>query len=237
MDEYIRDNIFKEYQSRYQDLVTLNQKIEDIKINRKPILIEFLGSARSGKSTSIELISDVLRKHGLKVFVVDEEKVKLTKVINESRSKKMQVDSLDYTNQVIDEKVLLFDSFYQNDEDVIIFDRGINDEFIWLDTFGATNSKIEEYDKKLQDRKVDILIIQTCDVEVSLKRKYFNSLSIMPNKWTNFETLSKYLGGLEKVSKYFNNHAKVIHYIDSSKIDKVEVAMEICNQIIDDINQ
>lgn len=235
MDEYIKNVVFEDNQERYQKLVELNQKIENIKLKKKPLLIEFLGSARSGKSTSIELIADVFRKHGLNVFVADEETVKLTKAVNENRNKKMQVDSLDYTNQVIEEKLLLYDNFYQNNSDIIIFDRGINDEFIWLDTFGATSSKIKEYDNKLKNRKVDILIIQTCEVDISLKRKYFNSLSILPNKWTNSETLTKYLKGLENVSKYIQKHAEIIYNIDSSNRDKVEVAIDICNQIIANI--
>lgn len=236
MEDYIKNYIFKNKRSRYMELVKLNEQLEGIKLSKKPFLIEFLGSARSGKSTSIELIADVLRKHGLKVLVVDEETVKLTKEINKNRSKKMNVDSLDYTNQVIEEKILLYDSFYQTDEDIIIFDRGINDEFIWLDTFGASASKLKEYDKKLQKRYVDTLIIQTCEVNTSLERKYFNSLSILPNKWTNKETLTKYLEGLDKVSSYFDKHAKIIHSIDSTKKDKVGIAITVCKQIIEDIS-
>lgn len=235
MENYIKNHIFKNKKSRYKELVELNEQLENIKINKKPFLIEFLGSARSGKSTSIELIADVLRKHGLKVLVVDEETVKLTKEINKNRNKKMKVDSLDYTNQVIEEKILLYDNFYEKDEDIIIFDRGINDEFIWLDTFGATSDKLKEYDQKLQKRSVDTLIIQICDVDISLERKYFNSLSILPNKWTNEETLTKYLESLDKVSKYFDKHTSRIYKLDSSREDKVGIAITICKQIIKDI--
>lgn len=237
MEEYIKNHIFKDNLSRYDELVKLNEQLEKMKVHKKPFLIEFLGSARSGKSTSIELIADVLRKHGMRVLVVDEETVKLTKEINKNRSKKMSVDSLDYTNQVIEEKILLYDSFYQKEEDIIIFDRGINDEFIWLDTFGATNDRLKEYDKILEERYVDTLIIQICDVDVSLERKYFNSLSILPNKWTNEETLTKYLNGIDRVSRYFKKHTHKIHKLDSSKTDKVGIAIEICMQIINDINK
>lgn len=235
MEDYIKEYIFKNKVSRYNELVELNETLENIKFSKKPFLIEFLGSARSGKSTSIELIADVFRKHGLSVLVVDEETVKVTKEINKNRNKKMTVDSLNYTNQVIEEKILLYDNFYQKEEDIIIFDRGINDEFIWLDTFGASISQIQKYDKKLGERYVDTLIIQTCDADVSLKRKYFNSLSILPNKWTNKETLTKYLNGLSKSFPYFEKHANKIHKIDSSKKDKVGVALTICKQIIKDI--
>lgn len=235
MDNYIRDYIFKDYPERYQNIVKLNNNISSLKKIKRPFLIEFLGSCRSGKSTSIELISDVFRKNGLKVLVVDEEKVKETKSINESRTKKMNADSLDYTNKVIAEKIALYDEFVKEDMDIIIFDRGINDEFIWLNTFGAEENKIKEYDKKLQTRYVDMLIILTCDVEVSLKRKYLNSLSVMVSKWTNQETMSKYLNSLETVFKYLKKHAKKIERLDSSNSDKIEVALDLCEKIVENI--
>lgn len=236
MEEYIRNVIFNGNEQRYNDLVNLSERIQNIKISNKPYLIEFLGSCRSGKSTTIELISDVFRKNGLNVLVVDEEQVKLTKAINENREKKMNIDSLNYTNNIIEEKVLMYDSFCKEDADIIIFDRGINDEFIWLDTFGANEKELEEYNQKLNDRYVDTIIILTCEVEVSLKRKYLNSLSVMPNKWTNHETMSKYLESLDDVSKYFYAHSKKILKFDSTNVDKIQSALNISNKIIDDIS-
>lgn len=236
MQNYIKDVVFKDNQERYNELVELSERIKNVKIHNKPYLIEFLGSCRSGKSTSIKLIADVLRKNGLNVWVVDEEQVKLTKTINENREKKMNIDSLNYTNNVIKEKLIMYDNFYEQNVDIIIFDRGINDEFIWLNTFGSTEKELKEYNQKLSNRCVDLLIILTCDVDVSLKRKYFNSLSIMPNKWTNPDIMSKYLESLDIVSKYFDVHAKKIEKFDSSNIDKIESALNICNKIIDNIS-
>lgn len=199
MKNYIKAVIFKDKQKRYDELVELNERIKKIKISNKPYLVEFLGSCRSGKSTSIKLIADVLRKNGLNVLVVDEEQVKLTKAINENREKKMNIDSLNYTNNIIQEKLMMYDNFCEKDFDIIIFDRGINDEFIWLKTFGADEKEIEKYNQKLSNRYVDLLVILTCNVDISLKRKYFNSLSVMPNKWTNSDTMSKYLESLKVV--------------------------------------
>lgn len=234
-NNYIKDVVFQNKEELYESLVDLNNKIKSIKKFNKPYIIEFAGTARSGKSTSIELIADVFRKNGFNVIVVDEEAVKLTKSINENRSQKMKINSLDYTNNIIKEKVMLYDEFSNKDADIVIFDRGINDEFIWLDTFGADNASLNEYDKKISNRCVDMLIILTCNPEVSMKRKYLNSLSIMPNKWTNIETCTSYLNSIEVVKKYFKNHAKRIEQMDSSNCDKITVALKLCNRIIEEV--
>lgn len=233
MDNYIKEIIFKNKQELYENLAKLSENIKKITIKKKPFLIEFTGTGRSGKTTAIELIQDVFIKNGLKVLAVDEEYVKVTKEINHNRNKKMNVDSLQYTNNVIEEKLDIYENTSVKDYDIIIYDRGINDEFVWLDVFNATKREIEEYDKKLGKKYIDLLIIMTCSSDTTLKRKYLNSLSIMPTKWTNKETMEKFLKGLEKSEEYFSNHCKNIYKIDTDEASKVEVALNIANKIIE----
>lgn len=104
---------------------------------------------------------------------------------------------------------------------------------MWLDVFNANKRDIEEYDKKLGKKYIDLLIIMTCSSDTTLKRKYLNSLSIMPTKWTNKETMEKFLEGLEKSEKYFSNHCKNLYKIDTDESSKVEVALNITNKIIE----
>ena len=232
MEKYIKDIVFKDNKDLYNELIKLSEDIKKTSFKTKPFLIEFIGTCRSGKSTSIDLIQDVLIKNGLKVLVVDEEYVKLTKEINYDRNKKMNIDSLDYTNNIIEEKITIYDKTCYENYDVIIYDRGINDEFIWLNVFGASSSATNEYDEKLKERKINLLIIMTCSVETTLKRKYLNSLSVMPSKWTNSDVMTKYLESLNKTNKYFNNHSNFICKINTDDKDKVNVALEICKEII-----
>lgn len=233
MDNYIKEVIFENKQELYEDLAKLSENIKKITVKEKPFLIEFTGTGRSGKTTAIDLIQDVFIKNGLKVLVVDEEYVKVTKEINHNRNKKMNVDSLQYTNNVIEEKLTIYENTSIQDYDIIIYDRGINDEFVWLDVFNATQKDIEEYDKKLEKKYIDLLIIMTCSSDTSMKRKYLNSLSIMPTKWTNKETMENFLKGIEKSEKYFDNHCKNIDKINTDEIDKVTIALNIANKIIE----
>ncbi|MDD4406802.1 MAG: AAA family ATPase [Bacilli bacterium] len=189
-----------------------------------------MGSARSGKSTAIERISELLRKYDRKVEIIDEEYVKVTKDINKNPNKKQKINSLDYTNRVKEEKISIYDYVKEKKADVIIFDRGINDEFNWLKTFGEDNC--ESYNLKLRKRKVDLLIIETCDVMTSLKKKYQNSLSLVPTKWTNYEVCTAYLKSIEKNYDYFNKHTNKIFKIDTSNIKVIEASILITNEIL-----
>lgn len=237
MNDYIKNVIFKNKEDLYRNLKQLSENIKNISVKKRPFLIEFVGTCRSGKSTSIDLIQDVLIKNGLKVLVVDEEYVKITKEINHNRSKKMNVDSLEYTNNIIEEKLSIYNNTSSEDYDIVIYDRGINDEFIWLDIFGGDKKDIDNYDIKLQERYVDLLIIMTCSIDVTLKRKYLNSLSILPSKWTNKETMEKYLNSLNKFNHFFDRHSRCIYNIHTDEKDKVIVALTIANKIIDTINE
>lgn len=236
MENYIRDVIFEGKEDLYFELDKLSENIKKIVLKKRPFLIEFTGTCRSGKSTSIELISDVLIKNGLKVLVVDEEYVGVTKDINHNRDKKMTTNSLDYTNNVIEEKISIYDETIKEYYDIIIYDRGINDEFVWLDIFDASIDEIDRYDKRLSNRGMDLLVIMTCSVESSLKRKYLNSLSVLPSKWTNKETLEKYLFGLDRAEDYFDAHSKEIYKIETDEKDKILVALDIANEIVKKLN-
>lgn len=237
MENYIKNVIFKNKEDLYNSLNQLSENIRDITLKKRPFLIEFIGTCRSGKSTSIDLIQDVLIKNGLNVLVVDEECVKITKEINHNRSKKMNMDSLKYTNNIIEEKIFIYDNTSNENYDVIMYDRGINDEFIWLNIFGGTKKDINNYDMKLQKRYIDLLIIMTCSIGTTLKRKYLNSLSILPSKWTNQETMEKYLNSLNKSNGFFEKHSKFIYSINTDEEDKVIIALTIANKIIDTVNE
>jgi len=237
-EEYLEKVVFKGKEEIFQELKYINQELKDLEILRKtPFLIEFAGPARSGKSTTISMITDILKKYNVKIEAVDEETVELTKKINNSREKKLNIDSLDYTHKLIEEKINFYDYFSKQDLDIVIFDRGINDEFNWLKTFSETDELLPEYDQKLGERSLDILVIQTSDVTTCMKRKHLNSLSILPNKWTNEETLTKYLDSIKSNSSYFEKHAKNIYIIDTSKEEPIKVAIKVCKEILNQLKQ
>lgn len=226
--EKLLEEIFNKDINTYNELINLNSQLKSNNSNKKR-LIEFLGSARSGKSTTIERISELFRKNGRIVEVIDEEYVKITKEINKNPNKKQQINSLDYTNKVIEEKLNIYDYCSKIEANIIIFDRGINDEFNWLKTFGEDNCNL--YDVELGKRKVDLLIIQTCNVMTSLKRKYQNSLSLVPTKWTNYEVCTAYLNAISKNEKYFNKHSDNIFKIDTSNMTTMEASLLIAKEI------
>ena len=91
--EKLLNIIFEENIDTYNELKNINNllKIRNKKMS-EPILIEFLGSARSGKSTAIEKIVELFRKYNISVEVIDEEYVKVTKDINKDPSKKQKVN-------------------------------------------------------------------------------------------------------------------------------------------------
>ncbi len=86
MEEYIKNVIYRDNQEKYNQLFLLNNKIKNTPHLKRPFLVEFLGTCRSEKSTSIEIICDVFRKNGLIVKVIDEEYIEWIKDINEDRT-------------------------------------------------------------------------------------------------------------------------------------------------------
>ncbi|MCX8075182.1 MAG: ATP-binding protein [Clostridia bacterium] len=236
---FIKDIVFKENSELYNQLFKLNKKIKRKKKSTsisKPFIIEFMGPARSGKTSCITMVADFFRKYNYSVEVVDEEHVDITKIINNDYTKKKETNSLDYTKLVIEEKKAIFDYASKLNVDIIIFDRGINDEFNWLKAFSDSNMTdkyLEDYTSVLADRKVDLLIIQKCNVLTCLKRKHFNTLSLLPNKWTNYETLNNYNQAITQNNIFFKKHSNLIYTLNTEKTSIVNTSIKIANKILD----
>ncbi|MCL2095001.1 KTI12 family protein [Candidatus Saccharibacteria bacterium] len=230
--EEVLEEIFKEQKELYSELTELNDRFVNLDVSdRTPILIEFLGSARSGKTTAIGNISELFRKSGKTVQVIGEESVDITEDVNKDPKMKQEINSADYIKRVSDEVINIYNSAKNSEADVVIFDRSINDRFNWFTIFSECEN--EPYTKRLGDQKVDLLVVQTCDVAKSLERKFKNSLSLFPTKWTNYQICTEYLEAISKNEANFQNHANATIKLDTSDMDAMRASLTIAKEILD----
>ena len=105
-------------------------------------VIEFLGSARAGKSTQVKLLKDYLESKGKKVGIIwDRDRIESLKVpVTESIP-----FILAHFGKTIEE-------YYQlQDCDVIIMDRGFHDILTWINVrYNFREISVEERDRLIQ---------------------------------------------------------------------------------------
>lgn len=145
---------------------------------RKPVVIEFCGSPKSGKSTCIDAIKNVLRDCKYNVYVIHE-KAKCCPIYNKFDP---MFNFWTVTNTINDLMVQLDNNYaFSTSEkiDVILIDRGILDSLIWFKWLQSNNAISSKQYSRLYSmitmdrvkRSIDKTFIFKIDSEHSLLRE------------------------------------------------------------------
>lgn len=242
-DTFLRDTIF-ENSDYYQKLKILNaqktelQKLKDLCHLPKPFIIEFCGTPRTGKTTTINNLYDFFKKGGFKISIVEEfttskyykENLKLT------FDKKNEGDR----NIAIIEEVhkQLLNSI-KSDLDIILIDRSINDRQIWnyrRFTGGYMPQKQyqEAREKYLSVSKelIDFLVITYTDSLTCIKRDYNSSLSLEKRNFLNIKNVDEYNKALFGVKDLFDESVENSYLLDTTNMALNDISVQVASQIM-----
>lgn len=212
-DEYLKNVIFKDNISEYDKLLKIKYKVKElVKLNsvmqnKKPFVIEFTGTPRTGKTTIINNLYDLFTKSGIKVSMLEE--------FTTSKKYKKEND------------IILIDRS--------LFDRLIWVDRLHLKG-ELTKEEYEEYKKEyvpmIKD-KIDIIIGTYTDATTSIKRDYKAYLSLEKRSFLNEENVNEYntsLINIEKLSKKENIN---FYLFDTTNKSQRECTIDITNKILD----
>jgi predicted NUDIX family phosphoesterase/energy-coupling factor transporter ATP-binding protein EcfA2 len=178
-----------------EDVTTRSQKIKELedlaaeileykqeRKLRRPLLIEFCGSPKSGKSTTITSLNQFLKRNKFTTTVLTE-RASICPVSN----KKDPFFNIWTLTSAIAEIIEHIDT---NDTDIIISDRGIFDALCWFDWLNKNDSIENPYlDNKTYDilKKfvkldifkdyLDLVYVFKVDPSISIEREYSNLLT------------------------------------------------------------
>ena len=198
---------------------------------RRPIVIEFSGSPKSGKTSSINSLMQFFKRNDFKV-----------KVLRESagecpvRDKHSPLFNLWTACDSIKSLVGVLES-ERAQYDVIILDRGIFDSmcwFQWLFNSGKMDCKMKTVlDQFLSMEEllayIDIVFVYTVRPEVSIEREYASLLTDIPGSIMNKEILTAYLAAVNQTVLEVENKGlfRKIQKIDTSNKSQNEVSKEV----------
>ncbi len=179
---------------------------DEIKYNlansRKPLIVEFSGLPKSGKTTIINSLALFLRRNNISVKVITE-RASICPVKNK---KHMFFNVWTGCSSLLK----IFEELEDDNLNVIILDRGTYDSIIWLNVLKDLG-RIEDDDLNTITKfllldswrnKIDIIIHMTATVEKALEREYQNLLTDIPGTIMTKEVLTKYLEASKKGSSH-----------------------------------
>ena len=202
-DLFLRDTIFVDNQGYYAKLRKLHaqkielQRLKSLVTLSKPFVIEFSGTPRTGKTTTINNLYDFFKKGGFDVSLIEE--FTTSKYYKENlKSKFNKMGLADGNIAIIDEVYNQLQKALTSGKDIILIDRSINDRQIWnYRRFICGDMPEEQYllarekYSKLSKQLIDFLVITYADSLISLRRDYISSLALEPRSFLNKENICR----------------------------------------------
>ena len=241
--------IFKNNEDEYNKLKKLHySKLEVYKMkmvldNKKPYVIEFTGTPRTGKTTLIKNIEDFFKKCNFSVTVLEE-------FTTSDRYKKEIKPRLknEYENIVNMEipKYVLEDlnTAINKKPDVILIDRSLLDRMIWVERlYNKECISKENYDNYIKEyipiirNKINIIIGTYTDSLTALKRDYKANLSLEKRSFLSKKNVDEYNSALVNVNKISKNNNINFNMYDTTMKSEREVSFEIIDTILSDMRR
>lgn len=211
-------------QKTIKELKQLAEEIIEIKKDntlRRPLLIEFCGSPKSGKSTTITSLNQFLKRSGFETKVLTE-KASICPISN----KKDPFFNIWTLSSAIAE---ILETIDKRNVDIIIADRAIFDALCWFEWLSTNESlefpylKSEDYtalkgfiNMDLIKDYIDIVYVFKASPEISIEREYANLLTEERGSIMQEPVLESFAVAIDQVIKDNNGSFKKVITIDTS---------------------
>ena len=248
-DTYLKDNIFNDNLEYYEKLKKLHaqkvelQRLKALSSISDPFVIEFSGTPRTGKTTIINNLYDFFKKGGFKVSLIEE--FTTSKYYREKVKPELDKMNLGDSNiAIIDYVYRQLSDALQNDQEIILIDRSINDRQIWnYRRFASGDMPEEQYLKakkkysELSKELIDFLVITYADSLVSLKRDYNSSLALENRSFLNTDNIDEYNNCLKDLIPLFQDSVSTCLLLDTSAMEMSDVSVEVASEIMPEIRK
>lgn len=243
-DLYLKDVIFDDNSEYYEKLKKLHaQKVELQKLKSlcslsKPFVIEFSGTPRTGKTTTINNLYDFFKKGGFNTTIIEEFTTsKYYKEVFKEKYKNLSTTELNIA--IIEEVTKQLENALHSDKEIILIDRSINDRQIWNyrryisgnmpeELYYETTEKYSSISKEL----IDFLVITYAESLTSLKRDYSSSLALEKRNFLNIDNLDEYNNSLKDIEELFKTSVEDSILLDTTSMSMSDVSVEVASQIM-----
>ncbi len=243
-DLYLKETIFENNSDYYNKLIKLHyQKLELYKLKeicklKKPFVIEFSGTPRTGKTSTINNLYDFFKKGGFDISIIEEFTTSKS-YKEEYKNKLCNMNKVDLNLYILKCVYKQLEEAIKTNKDIILIDRSINDRQIWnyrrFKTGDIEKNIYEEVrDKYISISKelIDFLVITYADGLTSLKRDYNSSLALEKRNFLNIENIEGFNECLNKLNDLFRKSVDNSLILDTSNINMNEVSTTITENIL-----
>lgn len=225
-----RRKIIKELQAQAETI----RSLKELHRQKRPIVIEFSGSPKAGKTSCINSLELFLKRNGFKVKVVQERASVCPVTDKQSPMFNIWTACVSLAGMIgtIEDK--------DNSIDVLILDRGIFDALCWFEWLCSS----KKMDLQLRDslelfllqkelvKSIDIVFAFRAAPMTSIEREYANLLTDKPGSIMNINALESYLDAIERTFEKNENKFHKIFIIDTTHKNQDEVGKDVTEKTL-----
>ena len=226
-----RKKIISELQKQAETVLALKQEHRQ----KRPIVIEFSGSPKAGKTSCINSLALFLKRNGFSVAIIQERASICPVSDKQSPMFNLWTACMSLAGLIgtLEDKSCHVD--------VLILDRGIFDALCWFQWL-VKNKNMEEKQKEVTERfllmeelvrSIDIVFAFCATPDVSIGREYATLLTDKPGSIMNKKVLGEYLKAIESTVEEKKDYFHKIFTIETSDKNQDEVGKEVTQITLD----
>lgn len=207
-------------------------------IPRRPIVIEFCGTPKSGKTTCINGLNIFLKRNGFKTQLLTERASVCP--ISDKHNPNFNI----WTTCMALAETAFFCTEKNKELDVIILDRGIFDGLCWFQWL-HDSERLNSSDfsilstfltKNIVVPKIDIVYVFDVDAEESVKREYANLLTDKAGSIMNKKSLQSFSTATMKAIANFSASFNRVEQINTTDTMQNDVNYKVTSQILSNLS-
>ena len=232
-----------ERKENIQKLESLAQEVLQLKNvhrQRRPIVIEFCGSPKAGKTSSINSLNIFLKRNGFRTSVLAE-RASVCPILDK-QSPVFNSWSCSATINEINEKIDTANASpnSENNLDVIICDRGIFDSLCWF-RWLKNRDKMNEYEYDVLtkfallnrwQKNIDLVYVFVTTPEESIRREYANLLTDKRGSIMKENILYQYKEAVEQTLLEYQEVFRATCIIDTTEQEQNDVGYEVTEKTL-----
>lgn len=207
------------------------KKLRDLKDKhgkRRPVLIEFCGTPKSGKTTSISALNIFLKRNGFNTELIHE-MANICPITNKTHPHFNTWTLFSSLSEVIK-------NYSDNNIDFILVDRSIFDALCWFNWLNNSNkespyldeSTYKSYENLLIGSKIlssmfNLTLVFKANPEICMKREFSNLLTEKSGSIMNKHVLSSFNKSIDKCVELYEKRFNKIVCFDTSEEKKPQI--------------
>lgn len=203
---------------------------------KRPVLIEFSGTPKAGKTTCVEAIARFFRRHEIPVHVVME-RASVCPIVDKHH--------LFFNTWTATTSLAQMLEALGRGVSIVILDRGVFDSLVWMDFLhrrhAVSAAELEAIERfVLLDRwanRIDVVVALSVDPKEALEREFRDQITDVEGSIMNPQNLAEYNTSLERCRRKYSHRFRKIMHLDTSGKQPREGVAAIAYELITKVDE